>query len=187
MARTVPLRARAQGSIRLVSRRTVWRRTVRSPTVTAVPGSFFERAPELMPLARLVPWTGAALARHLQRAVAEFGLTPTSLGVLDVLADRHGLSHRELAARLGLTPATLTPVLDALEAGGDLQRERDPSDRRVVRLSITTRGRERQRTASARVSEVTQAALPHPPPEQVEIIRSYLLAVLAAVGDDEDR
>ncbi len=49
------------------------------------------------------------------------------------LIDRHGpLSPSALSRRAGLHPATLTGVLDRLERGGWVARERDPSDRRAV-------------------------------------------------------
>src|SRR5688572_6812411 len=100
-----------------------------------------------MPLGKLLAWTGGALARYYQRAVAGHGLTQASLGVRGVLGHTGAVSRRELAAHLGITPATLTPVVDALEVSGELTRERDPADRRVVRLTITERGRERMVTA----------------------------------------
>jgi MarR family transcriptional regulator, organic hydroperoxide resistance regulator len=117
--------------------------------------------------------------------VGEHGLTPTALGVLDVLGRGDGLSHRELAGRLGLTPATLTPVVDALEAAGEVRRARDAADRRVVRLWLTAAGRDRVVAASGRVAARLQDRLPSPSPAHEEAIRGYLLAVLAAVRDDD--
>lgn len=137
-----------------------------------------------MPLGKLLAWTGGALARYYQRAVAEHGLTQTSIGVLGVLGHTDAVSHRELAAHLGITPATLTPVVDALEESGELTRERDPSDRRVVRLTITERGRERMVTAYRDVEATFKQRMPHPSPEHATIVRDHLLAVLAAVTDE---
>ncbi|HEX4062449.1 MAG TPA: MarR family transcriptional regulator [Streptosporangiaceae bacterium] len=49
------------------------------------------------------------------------------------LLNRYGpLSPGELAQRAGLHPATMTGVLDRLERGGWVARERDPADRRAV-------------------------------------------------------
>lgn len=39
-----------------------------------------------------------------------------------------------LARRAGLHPATLTGILDRLERGGWVVRERDPKDRRAVQI-----------------------------------------------------
>lgn len=147
--------------------------------------TWFEADPELMPLGKLLSWTGGALSRLYQRTVAAHGLTSTSIGVLGVLGPGAAVSHRELAARLGVTPATLTPVVDALEAAGDLTRHRDPTDRRVVRLSRTPRGRERLGVAFAQVTETFRVRMPHLAPEQHAVVRDYLLAVLAAVTDEQ--
>lgn len=59
-------------------------------------------------------------------------LRHVDLGCLD-LVNRHGpLSPGALARRAGLHPATMTGILDRLERGGWVTRERDPSDRRAV-------------------------------------------------------
>jgi len=47
--------------------------------------------------------------------------------------NRHGpLKPSALARGAGLHPATITGILDRLERGGWVARERDPSDRRAV-------------------------------------------------------
>ena len=63
---------------------------------------------------------------------AHLDLRDVDLGCLDTIA-RHGpLSPSALARRAGLHPATVTGILDRLERGGWVARERDPSDRRAV-------------------------------------------------------
>lgn len=147
---------------------------------------FFESRPEFMPLGKLVSWVGAAMQGHYRRTVARHGVTGTAISVLGVLAHGDGLSQRELAGRVGLTPATLTPVLDALEQEGRIYRERDRSDRRVLRLSITDDGRAHLRSVFTEVAATFRAQMPHPPPEHERVIREYLVAVLAAIGQDPD-
>src|SRR6266567_5997615 len=69
------------------------------------------------------------LNHHVGRRV---DLKDVDLDCLDLI-DRHGpLSPSTLARRAGLHPATMTGVLDRLERGGWIARERDPSDRRGV-------------------------------------------------------
>ncbi len=54
------------------------------------------------------------------------------LDCLDIV-QRHGpLSPSALSRRTGLHPATMTGILDRLERGGWIARERDPADRRAV-------------------------------------------------------
>ena len=138
--------------------------------------------PAQPPLEMMLERVGAAVTRHRRRIAAAHGLTPTTMAVLaalggadpqDLDAPHRAPSHRELAGRLGLSPATLTPVLDALEAAGEVRRERDRTDRRVVRLHRTPAGR-------ARLARAPSARLPRPDPEVDRAVRAWLLAVLAA-------
>jgi len=67
---------------------------------------------------------------------AQLELRDIDLGCLDLLA-RHGrLSPSALARRAGLHPATITGILDRLERGRWIVRERDPQDRRGVRIRL---------------------------------------------------
>jgi len=67
---------------------------------------------------------------------AHLGLNDVDLDCLDLIA-RHGpLSPSALAQRSGLHPATMTGILDRLEQGGWVARERDPSDRRAVVVRV---------------------------------------------------
>jgi DNA-binding MarR family transcriptional regulator len=66
---------------------------------------------------------------------AHLDIKDVDLDCLDLVA-RHGpLSPSALARRAGLHPATMTGVLDRLERGGWITRDRDPSDRRGVAVS----------------------------------------------------
>ena len=63
---------------------------------------------------------------------ARLEIRDVDLDCLD-LVDRYGpLSPSALAKRAGLHPATMTGILDRLERGGWVARERDPADRRGV-------------------------------------------------------
>lgn len=123
---------------------------------------------------------GSALQRVTRKAAAAHGLSATALDVLAVLVEFDELSHRDLAGHLRLAPATLTPVLDALEAQGAVIRLRDAADRRVVRVSVTRHGRERHAAAAAGVAAAV-AALPGPSPDHAAVIRAHLLGLLDAV------
>jgi DNA-binding MarR family transcriptional regulator len=63
---------------------------------------------------------------------ARLELKDVDLDCLDLIS-RHGpLSPSALARRAGLHPATMTGILDRLERGGWIARDRDPDDRRAV-------------------------------------------------------
>src|SRR3981189_382231 len=75
-----------------------------------------------------------SLLNHQVGARAD--LRDVDLDCLDLI-DRHGpLSPSALARHAGLHPATITGILDRLQAGGWVPRERDPSDRRAVVVGV---------------------------------------------------
>jgi DNA-binding MarR family transcriptional regulator len=70
------------------------------------------------------------------RVGSQLELKDVDLDSFDVI-DAHGpLSPSALARRAGLHPATVTGILDRLERGGWIVRERDPSDRRAVVVRV---------------------------------------------------
>jgi len=67
---------------------------------------------------------------------SQVDLRDIDLDCLDILDTSGPLSPSMLARRAGLHPATMTGILDRLERGGWIVRERDPSDRRAVVVRI---------------------------------------------------
>jgi DNA-binding MarR family transcriptional regulator len=80
----------------------------------------------------------------LNRQVSErLAIRDIDLGCLDLIGRAGPLSPTALARLAGLHPATLTGILDRLERGGFIARERDPADRRgVVLRALRDRGGE---------------------------------------------
>jgi len=68
------------------------------------------------------------------RVGTRLDLRDVDLDSLDYVVQHGPLSPTVLARRIGLHPATMTGVLDRLERGGWIIRERDPEDRRAVLL-----------------------------------------------------
>lgn len=66
------------------------------------------------------------------RVGSELDLKDVELDCLDILDARGPLSPTALATSAGVHPATMTGILDRLEKGGWVVRERDPTDRRAV-------------------------------------------------------
>jgi DNA-binding MarR family transcriptional regulator len=75
---------------------------------------------------------GIQLALLNHQVVARLDLNDADLRCLDITARYGPLSPSALARRAGFHPATITGILDRLERGGWVARERDPDDRRAV-------------------------------------------------------
>jgi len=63
---------------------------------------------------------------------ARVDLKDVDLDCLDLISRNGPLSPSALARRAGLHPATMTGIIDRLERGGWVARDRDTSDRRAV-------------------------------------------------------
>jgi DNA-binding MarR family transcriptional regulator len=83
---------------------------------------------------------GGQLARLNHSVGSRLRLSDTDMECLDLIS-RHGpLSPSALSRLAGLHPATTTGVLDRLERGSWIERDRDPGDRRGVVIRVA-RGR----------------------------------------------
>lgn len=69
------------------------------------------------------------------------GLTPFHYLVLCCLWEEDGLSTSGIAKKLKQLGATLTGVVDRMEERNLVYRERDPGDRRIVRIWLTPEGK----------------------------------------------
>ncbi|WP_019587714.1 MarR family winged helix-turn-helix transcriptional regulator [Deinococcus apachensis] len=83
------------------------------------------------------------LSRQVHNILARHDLTRAQYGVLRRLWEQGPQPANVLADGMGVTPGNLTGVLDRLEQGGLLQRERRDDDRRYVLLRLTGEGERR--------------------------------------------
>jgi len=82
-----------------------------------------------------------ALKKMYRPMLDRLGLTYPQYLVMMVLWERDGLTVSEIGEKLFLDSATLTPLLKRLEASGILERKRAAEDERVVRVSLTAKGK----------------------------------------------
>ena len=100
-------------------------------------------------LDRIVP----AYERWVELPLRNTGLTYTRVRVLTCLG-RHG-SHimSVLSEELGLSPRTITALVDALEEGGLVRRVPHPTDRRAIIVKLTPDGTEMYERMHGQVNE----------------------------------
>lgn len=80
------------------------------------------------------------LADDMRRAFERDGLTPSRAHLLWVLQQRGATSQRALADALGVTPRTVTGLVDGLEESGLVVRRPHPTDRRSTLVTFTEAG-----------------------------------------------
>ncbi|MBQ1074703.1 MarR family transcriptional regulator [Micromonospora sp. C31] len=83
------------------------------------------------------------LRRAATQRVGRTALPDAQVEVLRLVQRHPGIGVREAAERLGTAPNTISTLVGELTAAGLLHRERDPADRRTIRLALTDAARER--------------------------------------------
>jgi DNA-binding MarR family transcriptional regulator len=83
-----------------------------------------------------------AMDVYSRQLAGSHGLTGPQMLCLREITNHDSLTTGALARAVALSPATLTGILDRLEARGLVSRERRPEDKRRVLVSLTTHGRQ---------------------------------------------
>jgi DNA-binding MarR family transcriptional regulator len=118
-----------------------------------------------------------ALARRMT-------MHPTDLAAMSHIAyAAEQLGPGELSSRLGITPAATTDLIDRLEAAGHLLRERNPADRRRVRLVPTESAKAAVRSQLADLLDRLDAVSEDFTADERAAIQRYLEAAAAAYRD----
>lgn len=79
--------------------------------------------------------------RRLTEVLGRFDLSVPEFTTLSVLARRPGLSNAQLARRALITPQSMNQVLASLERQRLVERTPDPDHARILRATLTGRGR----------------------------------------------
>jgi MarR family transcriptional regulator for hemolysin len=93
-----------------------------------------------LPIGRAIAMTSKRLQRSFSDALGDAGGTFPAWQVLLAVQRQGARTQQDLARAIGVEGPTLTRQLDALEAAGLVERQRDLHDRRAIRVKATPRG-----------------------------------------------
>ncbi len=93
-------------------------------------------------------------SRFWLKKLSDLHLTAVQGMVIRFLYDKDRLTSSELGKKTDLDSATLTGLLDRLEAGGFIERRPNPEDRRSIRIHLTEKGR----TTGKKVAQLMEEA-----------------------------
>lgn len=96
------------------------------------------------------------MSADLTRGLAGYGLTESRAPVLWRVGETGGLTQRELAEKLKVSPRNITTLVDGLVETGFIKRGDHPTDRRAVLVVLTKKG---ERTYATLQSEMTRFAM----------------------------
>lgn len=119
--------------------------------------------------------------QHTREVLAREGLTitPVQMMALYTLFKGDDITLSELSKNSFLDRATLTGVVDRLEATGLVCRLDSPEDRRAYKIVLTAKARELADPISRVTAEVQADMLAGCSPEDVENFRRILLRIFS--------
>jgi DNA-binding MarR family transcriptional regulator len=132
--------------------------------------ALFTRASKLM--------RGAA-----DEAMSQHGVRVGQNLVLEVLWGTDGLTPGELAERLDVSTPTVVKSAIRMEATGLVARRRDETDRRLVRIYLTERGRSVQTDIEAARDELERRATAALTDAERRYLISALRKIITAMAD----
>ncbi|HEX7589529.1 MAG TPA: MarR family transcriptional regulator [Demequinaceae bacterium] len=122
------------------------------------------------------------LSHRFRGVAAARGITPTRLSALVALSKVGPMRPSDLATSLGITPASTSRLVEALESEGWVARTADPSDGRAFLLSVSDAGSGvlagLRREADGKLADAVRALTPD---ERRALADA--LPVLAAIAD----
>jgi DNA-binding MarR family transcriptional regulator len=112
-------------------------------------------------------WTAKrAVAEANQAAFQRHGVHAGQEFILRSLWAEDGLTPGQIARRLGLATPTVTKMTNRMEAARLVRRGPDSTDRRLVRIYLTERGRALKDVINEEMRHVTERALRSVTPEE---------------------
>lgn len=137
-------------------------------------------------LAWQIAETSHAMRRFYDRRVAQLGVTRAQWRVIAILGHNPGMKQVELADRLDVEPISTCRIIDRLEDAGLVERQRDPSDRRAWRLSLTAKAEPIRARLSELAEEMSQEAFFGLSEQQLETMRAVLARVRENIAGRDD-
>jgi DNA-binding MarR family transcriptional regulator len=123
-----------------------------------------------------------AVRREIEERIGPHSLTLPQYTALSILRDRGGLSNAQLARRTLVTPQSMNEVIAVLERDGLIRRAPDANHRRILRTTLTAKGRRVLAACDAAVDEMEERMLAELSPRERDQFRDALLGCVHRLG-----
>lgn len=103
------------------------------------------------------------------------GIKPGQAVILFMLGCKGGLSQKQLAQEIGITPPSMTVALRKMEESGFILREPDDEDQRVIRIRLSEKGRQYVDEIKSILEEMEELLYEGISPEERMLFRRLLI------------
>jgi DNA-binding MarR family transcriptional regulator len=126
----------------------------------------------------LVKRAQSVIHLSLEEIVSKHGLGIPHYVVLSLLAESPGLPNAELARKAFVTPQSMNEVLKQLEASGLVERQRSPSNARILNAHLTRAGKKKWRSVDDSVQELEERLLRGLTQNEVRVLNRSLETII---------
>jgi DNA-binding MarR family transcriptional regulator len=131
-------------------------------------------------LGYLLRQAAGAYRHHVERALADLGVTPPQFSVLTMLAAYPGLSNADLARPALITPQTVSVIVGNLERAGALVRRPHAVHGRIQHLDLSPAGRDMLAASRRRVHAIEEELAEGLSAAEQTVIRRWLVGIALA-------
>ncbi len=119
--------------------------------------------------------------RHFHDIEKAVGIGGASLWALAEVAESDNITVTRLAQKMSVHQSTASNLIDKLVTDGYLMRIKDINDRRIVHLSLTSRGKDVLKNAPLPHRGILPDALMRLNPDSLEQLNQYLNELIATM------
>jgi DNA-binding MarR family transcriptional regulator len=117
----------------------------------------------------------------LHKDICHNGLSSTSFHALKFIFEKKNPTMKELADQFGITPPSVTVLIEPLVEERYVLRDTDKHDRRVIRLSISEKGKQILKKTMQSAQKITSSILGQMDEEEVDNLYSGLNHLLTII------
>ncbi|WP_130870192.1 MarR family winged helix-turn-helix transcriptional regulator [Intestinimonas massiliensis (ex Afouda et al. 2020)] len=115
--------------------------------------------------------------QYLNSQLAEYGITPAQYGVMNCLWKYRELTPKQIGELLHLEASSVSGILERMQNNGLLERNVDPENRRMIRVSPTQKTLDLQSAIEKIILEMNERVLAPFTRQEQERIRQSLTVI----------
>lgn len=121
--------------------------------------------------------TARGMKKMLDARLSEFNVTSSQASVLNTLFSSDGISLSDIGKSVHLDKPAITGLADRMEKDGLVERRRTSSDRRIIQLFLTEKGRNLYNTIETIIIEVDQQLVKGIVTQEIETLHEMLQSI----------
>lgn len=124
---------------------------------------------------------------NMIKILGDYDITPSQFIILNFVGDNEtDLSSAQLSRRFLMTPQSMNEVVTTLQRKELLERNTDPNHKRILRITLTEKGKEVLEICNAAMDVFEEKLLKKLKVKEKEVFRGSIGKILENLKEDEE-